>query len=423
MSILDKVDMIPWISLDDKPNTEDREYFKEIAARKLDIDLICSQPERLLSQDDFFSRKDDNPNCQLLDGSYEKRVSPFGQSELWTLVGNDYIKKSGIHILQHIYRDIPNINIVSNNEHPKLRWKDAEKYLDITKRYHNYDYNMLREMIMMKYRYLYKNLFRGLRNGFKNNRNVMFTGYNANIPQFVGRYNDWDKYSYHMYDDVNPWASVWNGTSASCYTDDNGATDYTLWSTQVEFMNLVDIVNQYNSFEVSVWHGGQKQIDKYLALGQTYDLDRYEGWIKYVVFLLLPHKLRAFFPHSDSLETNLPYFNRLMDITNYFNKYKITKWDTLNTHLAFSTLLEYGPHPYRYNLPNGWNARAYMKLPAYNKPKDLHTPIDVFYCVRQYDDTFYVYAHAPLGVKKQMIELPHKTVEIEATPKGDLFIF
>ena len=96
---------------------------------------------------------------------------------------------------------------------------------------------------------------------------------------------------------------MWDGGSPSYYTHDwNGSTDYTTWSPQIEFMNLVFMqkeaykLNPRFWFEFSVWDGCQKnppylsKDEYYRRQGQSYNPQRYGGFVQFGMWLLRPRR-------------------------------------------------------------------------------------------------------------------------------------
>ena len=61
-------------------------------------------------------------------------------------------------------------------------------------------------------------------------------------------------------------------------------------------------------FEISVWHGGQKQIDWYADHGQTYTPDRYGGMVQFGLWLLRPRVARYFAFWHKNRNDALTYF-------------------------------------------------------------------------------------------------------------------
>jgi hypothetical protein len=104
---------------------------------------------------------------------------------------------------------------------------------------------------------------------------------------------------------------MWDGGSPSYYTDDwNAKTDYIVWSPQVEFMNLVFMqreamkLNPCFWFEFSVWDGYHADPERqktcpskrsvYRQAGQTYDPERYRGFVQFGLWLTRPRAVRDF---------------------------------------------------------------------------------------------------------------------------------
>ena len=118
-------------------------------------------------------------------------------------------------------------------------------------------------------------------------------------------------YSQHNKGRIDPGALTWDGGSPSYYTHDwNPSTDYTTWSPQIEFMNLVFIlkeaylVNPAYFFEFSVWDGYHTDPERqksypsvrsvYRLAGQTYNPERYGGFVQFGMWLTRPRAVRDF---------------------------------------------------------------------------------------------------------------------------------
>lgn len=335
-----------------------------------------------------------------------KKVHPLEDVQSWSKFGSSFIKADFDPILQKT-----DSYIISNNEQPKLRWKDATKDSAYLAKFGETNPEATRQILQSKYNQLYSNLLKGI------GRHSTCVGYNAFTPGFLGRYVDWEKYSYHTEDNLNPWLNAWNGASIPYYCS-NGATDYTLWSTQVELMNLVEEIDRVRgskTIELSIWNGGPLQESMYKILGQNYNTDRYRGWATYGLWLARPEILRVFYPHKTQFNEVETYFRNLLDITEQ------TRMDVFNNFWSSGTLMKFGSHPYVYGKPTNWNAYQYMELPPYNKPVDLHQPIDVFYLILKKGSEYLIYGHAPLGpvVKTIMVDEPRT---FEFTPRGSFYV-
>jgi hypothetical protein len=97
---------------------------------------------------------------------------------------------------------------------------------------------------------------------------------------------------------------MWDGGSPSYYAAYYyPITDYTIYSPQIESMNWVFMLREALKlnpkfwFEISIWDGkysgeappGKRwKPDVYRSLGQTFNPERYGGYVQYGMWLLRP---------------------------------------------------------------------------------------------------------------------------------------
>ena len=307
-----------------------RDYYeqpiKQAAAWKLPLCFRGSQWEHILSRKPFVDLPpEQNPNVLSPDGKILKMVSPFGPVEPWRQAGRRWTDNPQLKLLQEWYPDPPLVIFLSNNEHRKLRWhqmRDSKRYQDRYGKGREQDFK--RKVVADGWIERYRALQAGLRDGLASpgwRKNAMFVGYGAFGPAHMGRWGGWPLYSLHSKGRISPAPLMWDGGSPSYYTHDwNPSTDHTVWSPQVQFMNLVFMkaealkLNPRFWFEFSVWDGysgppkpGKKRNpaprEIYRMKGQTYNPARYGGFVQFGMWLTRPRAVREFrnstFPRQD----------------------------------------------------------------------------------------------------------------------------
>ena len=271
-----------------------------------------TQWESLLSTSPEFSKLplDKNPNVIDLNGKVLPSGSPFGPVELWREVGRKWTSTPIMKKLQEIYPDPPLVLFVSNNEHRKLQWKDAEGSLRYLALYgKGKDDAFKRKVIGDGFIERYRALQEGMREGLTAKSwkdKAVFIGYEAFGGSAFARWGGWIEYSLYTPGRIEPWPLAWDGASVPFYTHNwDGSTDFTVWSPQIQSMNWVFMLqeayrlNHIFWFELSTWDGHElSQVnDKrnyYAKLGQAYNPERYGGMVQFGMWLLRPRAVREF---------------------------------------------------------------------------------------------------------------------------------
>ncbi len=291
--------ILPWLALPvPGEKNPDLSYYQPIlrraADRGLPISLISTQWERFLSTDPRYTSLPPatNPNVVKEDGSIERKISPVGGEAPWRDVGRAWSSQPLLVEIQRLHPDPPRVILLSNNEHAKLRWKEA--YLD--RRFAeqfgtSLSPEQIRERFADGWKSRYTSLFAGMKENFtqpawRTNSNVV--GYNALIPPSVGRWPGWIDHSITTADHLSAWTSIWQGGSLPYYTHHwDASTDFRVWSPPVEAMNwraAIDTMGAHSNYwiELSTWDGNRgKKDDKrltYEKLGQYYGLIATKGW-------------------------------------------------------------------------------------------------------------------------------------------------
>ena len=288
----------------------------------LPLVFVASQWESGLSTEPYLSLPPErNPNVIGLDGRIAEQVSPFGPVEPWTEIGTGWTANPQMRKIQEWYPDPPRVIFLSNNEHARLTWPNVEK----SKRYWEKhgpgkDDDFKRGVVGDGWIARYRALQQGMREGLISpawRERACFVGYGAFGPEFIGRWPGWPTYSLHRPGRICPHPLMWDGGSPSYYTHDwNPSTDYTTWSPQIEFQNLVFML------ELSVWDGhdgptrGSQYTPKrevYRQRGQTYDPQRYAGFVQFGMWLLRPRAVREYRGWTFPAEDGLPYFMAIVE--------------------------------------------------------------------------------------------------------------
>ncbi len=443
--------LLPWFAFPTGEVTEQSLAHYEAALRRcaelgLPLSFVGTQYESTMGNEPYFSLPiDQNPNLLKTDGTFAKAADPFGPVEPWRAIGRSWTDNPLMRKLQELYPDPPLVMIVSNNEFPKLKWPQVEtsqRYLDLYGAGRPNDFN--REVIGEGYIERYRALQEGMREGFISPawaESVIFVGYGAAGPPHFGRWYGWATYSLHTPGCISPWPLAWDGGSPSYYTHNwDGSTDFTVWSPQVEFMNLIFMneqalrLNPRYWFEISTWDGHQPTLENdkrktYAKLGQTATPERYGSFVEFGLWLTRPRTVREFRGWTDTVDYSGPYFEPVMAAVDrvYTNPTLQAFWrqGTLVPNLAH-------PHPYQEALPE-----EYQNIPRWYlldtnldppRPWKLGTSLPVFSLAFVQGDPgarqWLVYARAPLG-NQQAVEITipdYGFITVEVTVVGSFYI-
>lgn len=360
---------------------------KELARLKLPISFLGTQWEYLLSHDKEFAGlpADKNPKVIGLDGKIKTQVCPFGPIEPWREVGKVWIDNTFMRKIQEWYPDPPLVLFISNNEHAKQQWTEAEqskRYLD--KYGVGKSGEFKRKVIADGWIERYGAMLESMRASLTSTtwqKNARFVGYEAFPPVHFGRWGGWKEYSLTTKDRLDPQPLVWDGASPSYYLHNWMAiTDYTLWSPQIETMNWVFMLDEIHKtrpnfwFELSTWDGDQPGAgnDKrkfYAKLGEPWTPARYEGMIQFGMWLMRPRVVRDFRSHTESVEYAGPYFKPILDAVD-----RVWNYTTLRRFWQKGTLVANpkGKHPYQADVPAEYkNVDRWFLLDTNLTPKQL----------------------------------------------------
>ncbi len=467
--------LLPWFShppreddVSSSPDDFRTEYYRESIQRarrlRLPITFIASQWESGLSDEPYAScPAEENPNVVTVDGEILKKVSPFGPVEPWREIGAAHTDNPWMRKLQQWYPDPPLVIFVSNNEHHKLRWYEVESSRRYLEKYgkgkpDGFKRRVVAEGWITRYRALQEGMRAGIHNpAWK--KNARFIGYNAFGPEFIGRWGGWIQYSLHSPGRIDPSPLMWDGGSPSYYTHDwNSSRDDTVWSPQVQFMNLVFMkrealrLNPQFWFEFSVWDGyhtdpvRQKKFPStrsvYRKEGQQYNPERYAGFVQFGMWLLRPRAVRDFRgwtePWEDQVDKNGkvvhegggPYFMALVESVDRVHVHPILRQWWRQGRLVPNRAHK---HPYQAAIPEQWNKedRWFLLDTDVNPQKypwTLNQRISVFALAlvqgNRPDRQWLVYAHSPHGDRSGVrITIPdHRQITVDVSRAGSFYL-
>ncbi len=439
--------LLPWFSFPVPGEKSNYEYYvnsiRKAAALGLPISFVGTQWESLLSTRAEFSKLplDKNPNVIDLNGKVLPSVSPFGPIELWSEAGNKWTSTLLMRKLQEIYPDPPLVLFVSNNEHGKLRWQDAEGCLRYLARYgKGKDDSFKRKVIGDGFIERYRALQEGMREGLSAKRwkeKAVFVGYDAFGGSAFARWDGWIKYSLYVPGRIEPWPLAWDGASVPYYVNNwDGSTDYTVWSPQIQSMNWVFMLDEAKRlnpefrFEISTWDGHEPSQDNdkrkyYAQLGQTYSPERYAGMVQFGMWLLRPRVVREYRSWTDTLAKAEPYFLSIVNSVDRVYANPILRRFWRKGQLVANPN---GSHPYESAIPEEYKkAVRWFLLDADVNPKSswsLNTEIAVFSLALVLGEApereWLVYAHSPLKkMDKVAISLQgYGPIVVDVTPAG-----
>jgi hypothetical protein len=430
-------------------------------ALKLPITLVGSQWEKYLTDKPYIDLPPrDNPNVVTADGKILQKVSPFGPTKMWYDVGHTWTDSPAMQQLQEWYPDPPLIIFLSNNEHPKLGWADAEQDVRCAKAPEEDPHaEFRRKQIADGWIERYRALQRGLHDGLMNptwRKHAMFFGYGAFGPPHFARWGNWGDYALPITGRIDSSPLMWDGGSPNYYTHDwDASTDYKVWSPQIESMNFLFMLEEALElnprfwFEFSVWDGydpspeRQKQHPSkrflYRKAGQVYDPERYKGFVQFGMWLLRPRAVRDFRGYTEPwpdqvgpdgrviAEGGGPYFMAIVDAVDRVHDDPVLReWWRNGTLVANRA----HPHPYQVGVPPEYaeKDRWFLLDTSLDPPRpwtnETEIPVFALALVRgtKPHREWLIYAHAPTGERKGVrITIPdfEKAVMIDVPVGGE----
>ena len=437
------------------------QYYKEpilqAARLRLPITFIASQWERVLSEEPYSSLPpEQNPNVIDREGRIVKKVSPFGPAAPWAEAGRSYTDNPWMKQIQQWYPDPPLVIFLSNNEHAKLTWTQVEtskRYMDLCGA--GKDDDTKRRLVGDGWIERYRALQEGMRSGLTEQAwrdNARFVGYGAFAPEFIGRWAGWTNYSLHTDDRLTPYPLMWDGSSPSYYTHDwNPSRDDTMWSPQIEFMNLVFMKDRAHDLnpdfwvEFSVWDGydgprREKQYPSprtlYRMQGQTYGPERYAGYVQFGMWLLRPRAVREYrgwtFPweDEDDWEGGGPYFVALAEaVDSIYRSPILTEWWRHGELVPNRR----HPHPYQSGIPDEYKTedRWFLLDADVNMqefPWEPHWPVNVYSLALVRGEApnreWLIYSHSPHEDRPGVVlTVPeYRDITIDVTVAGSFYV-
>lgn len=322
------------------------------------IVIKTTQPEALLGSDPWYSLlPEENPNVVEGDGTVQTRVSPCGPIEHWRTVGEgwvnppllldagypesrDWWSNPILAQLQNSYPDPPTVIWLSNNEASDIDYREIHEDYRFEEAYSgdpDYDTWEFRSEIVggntdltnpgaggyeTGHGYIprYNAMFDGMRDQLDEwSDKIKFVGYEHD-PLCFGRMDDWIAFNPSPIPDrFSTLPYIWNGTSPSYYVNNwQGNRDYLGRSPQLEAMNLLFQRDYYKEidpdfwWELSTWFDPEF-IEEWEGKGQEMPPERYEGYVKWGMWLTRPRAVRVFQFSQDPLEENWEWYQPIVD--------------------------------------------------------------------------------------------------------------
>lgn len=452
--------IIPWFAhpnrlgdLDGEAGERFVDYYgaaiRQAAELGLPLTFVASQWEAPLSAPPYHDLPaDQNPNIVDTEGNVRKAVSPFGPVAPWREIGRTYTNNPLMRQLQQWYPEPPLVVFLSNNEHGKLRWHQAEesqRYLDTHGRGRDADYR--RKLFADAWVERYRALQEAMRSGLSSvawRDAARFVGYSTGPPEFMGRWGGWVHYSLHSPGRISPYPLMWDGGSPSYYMHDwCPTTDHTAWSPQIEFMNAVFALRQgYRQnpewwLELSTWDGHEwpwrkktpSKTTVYETSGQVWNPTRHQGFLQYGLWLLQPRLLREYRGWTTPWDKAEPTFVALAEAVAKVHKNpRLTAWwrrSELVPNRSRQHIHQAGI-PEEYRNEDRWFMLECDANPD-EFPWELHWQVAVFSLARVRGKApqrqWLVYAHSPLQKRDDVaITVPgFGTITVDVGPGGAFF--
>lgn len=451
--------ILPWFSWprgnpdkDEKAAQRFNDYYADLISICREFNMpICfrgTQWEAILVRKQYRDLPaDECPAVIDPNGKSIPKLSSFGPLEPWRDPAGEYVDTPAMKKIQQMYPDPPLVLFVGNNEAPDLRWYQVNRSRRYLRKYgKDKSDEFKRKVVAEGWIKRYPIMFDAMRDALISDswkKNVRFVGYGAFGPSHFGRWPGWKQYSLITDEWTSPNWHFWQGGSPSYYTHNWCANrDHWVWSTQVQSMNWIFQLEEAYSvnpdfwWEVSIWDGNggwtpdkgyvpylvkKSKACQYMADGQTYTPDRYEGWAQYGLWLLRPRVIREFRGSTVPIEPWRPFFDRLVAIVDrvYENKTLEQFWrrGRLVPNRAHK-------HPYQSNVPEKYHDvdRWFALDTSLDKPRPWtqRTNIPVFSLAlligEKPNRRWLLYAHSPLedraGVEITIPEFGSVTVRV-----------
>ncbi len=460
--------VLPWISWPGRKPGDERfdaywgRLLRYCAALDLPVSFRGTQWNAMLVKKEYRNGPADRwAGVVKPDGTRVPKLSPFGPAAPWKDPAAAYVDTPAMKRCRELYPDPPLVLWVSNNEPPDLRWKKHGGLEKNSKRYlQKYGQGksdaFKRRVVGEGWIERYRVMFRAMREALENpawRKNVRFVGYGAFGPAHFGRWSGWKVYSLICEKWVSPDLHCWAGGSPSYYTHNwNGNRDHRVFSTQVQSMNWLFMLDEALSvnpefwFEISTWDGNEvgawmeglgvddpaklaaassrpldpaarKNLDKkllkkskalqYMAEGQTYPPERTLGWVQFGLWLLRPRAVREFRGHATQLVPVRPYWLQTVTAVDRV-------WDNpvLREYWRRGELVPNRAHrhPYRTLIPEQYRDvhRWYLLDTSLDPPRpwkqNTDLPVFSLAIAREEDGkrSCLLYAHAPRAAREDV---------------------
>jgi len=468
--------LIPWVQLPPPTRLDPfwrtfdfdayaRSSVEKLCARGLPLALPGTQWETVLTEEpDRSLPPDRNPDVLTPAGELQRpaTISPFGPLAAWSAVGVQWTTSDYVRKLQQWCPNPVLVLFLSNNEAVKLDWTKVETDPRYVERFGlGRSDAFKRQVVGDAWIERYRALQAGMRDGLTNpawRAAAKFVGYNAFGPPHLGRWWGWQEYSLHRPGRIDPSPLAWDGGSPSYYVmNSTPETDFSSWSPQNEFQNLVFMqrealaLNPRFWFELSVWDGyvpggnaqknGEHSDNRayFASLGQRYTPARYKGFVQFGMWLTRPRAVREFRdwiqPRDAATE---PYFLALVDAVD-----SVYRNATLKSYWRTGRLLAVPGyrHPYQnlippedaveprwFILPATVNGLPPPGIPT-DAPANVTTEIRVFSLALEQGTaprrSWLVYASSPLqtrtGVDLAIPGYPSHVILPVVTPEGSFY--
>jgi hypothetical protein len=415
---------------------------KRAALLNLPISFVGTQWEHYLYDDPIYFDlpTSQNPNVVSLDGTIQKKISPFGPVDPWFEVGQKWGSSPLMQQVIAWYPDPPLVIFVSNNEARKLWWPEAENdqcYLDLYG--YNRDDNFKRQVFADGWKKRYSTLIQGFREGLGNPNwqiNSRFVGYEAFGPGWFGRWYGWKEYSLYFPNCVDPNPLFWEGGSPSLYICPNcNERDNNVVGPLFHAMNwyfILDEAWKLNPtfwFEFSCWDGDQEAQDDYTQRDQSLTPERYGGFVQYGMWMVRPRVVRLYRNWDQNRETILPWFMPVMDAVDRIYTNPVLRSFWRNSMIVANASRQ---HPYQTDIPPEYSTvnRMFLLNTSLDPPQpwSLDTEFQVLSLARVKGNSpnrqWLLYAYAPLGSKMNVqITIPeYQNLTVDVALEGSFYL-
>ncbi len=294
---------------------EPAEYYERLErARTLGIPfaVIFTQWDRPFTDDPRFFDLPPAENPNVIDAADGTTIvamtDPEGPIAPWQQVGSEWAQLDAVSEMTAIYPDPPRVLWVNNFEQPRLDWQDAETSWRFIQNHGSgtTDGEDKRRIVgdgwVARDGALWDALHQGLPAAWQQvSIPVCYTAFGRGK---YGSWSGWDRRSLHVSERFSPWPRVVNG-SPSYYVFDNPAnhneTDYQANAPQAVASNWQFMLDEafldapdYH-WEYSIFDGGTSRHNWYRFVKlQIYDEPRYQGYVRYGLWMARPRVLREF---------------------------------------------------------------------------------------------------------------------------------